>query len=147
MYHSVSNTWQAQRNTSIQDLWYIYFNYSSLLSCADHVLDSVSDSNILHQEEPSAIGQLKLVLKADLRCMLLVLIVECDALLQWQIGIAVHWCSRWPNTCLQPVEHSVPFLVAPLVPLQLLEAALALALGGNGWDVAAPCFSAPDPAT
>jgi hypothetical protein len=75
------------------------------------------------------------------------LIVERNDLLQWQFGIAVHWHPRWPNTCLQPFEHSVLFLAALSMPLQLLEAALVLVLEGNGWIVAAPCFSAPDPAT
>jgi hypothetical protein len=53
MYHSVSDAWQAQQNTSIQDIWYINFNYSSLSSCTDHGSDSVSDSTASGSRSPS----------------------------------------------------------------------------------------------
>ena len=61
------------------------------------------------------------------------------AMAVWESGLS----SSWPNTHLQPFECSVPFLEAPFVSLQLLGATLALALDGDGWVVAAPCFSAP----
>ena len=79
--------------------------------------------------------------------MLLVLTVERGALLQWQFGIGVYRHPGWPNTHLKPFEHSVLFLAAPLMPLQVLEAARALVLDSDGCVAAAPGFGTPDPAT
>jgi hypothetical protein len=56
--------------------------------------------------------------------------------------MVVHYLHGWPSTQLQPFEHSALFLVVPVMSLQLLEAALALVLDGDGGVVAEPCFSA-----
>jgi len=66
--------------------------------------------------------------------MLLVLTVERGALLQWQFGIGVHRYPGWPNTHRKPFEHSVLFLAAPLMPLQVLGAARALVLDSLAMD-------------
>jgi hypothetical protein len=58
--------------------------------------------------------------------------MECSALLQWQIGMEVQYHPGWPKTHLQPLEHSVLFLLVYVMPLQLLEATLALVLDGDG---------------
>jgi hypothetical protein len=96
--------------------------------------------DIPHQEKSSAVGQLKPVLNFDLQYVLLVSKVACDAWLQGQFWMGVHYHPRLPSTHLQPFVHLLLSLEVPFMPLQLLEAALALVLDKDEGVVAEPCF-------